>query len=95
MKINDFTAFPGWQYAPAGDEEADANRNAYAAAWDSVKRLYPAHLRIEHDYRTTVTLDPAKVAGLNDLQKAVLAYGGPIPYGAIVTGSTVHLGAID
>ncbi|KUM31863.1 hypothetical protein AQ436_01730 [Arthrobacter sp. EpRS66] len=41
--------------------------------------------------QTTVVLDPAKVAGLTDLQKLVLADGQPSPFGGVVTGNTVTI----
>ncbi|MBM7767328.1 hypothetical protein [Glutamicibacter nicotianae] len=41
--------------------------------------------------QTTVVLDPAKVEGLTDLQKLVLADGQPSPFGGVVTGNTVTI----
>lgn len=90
-----WASFPGWHYHPASDLAAESRANLYREAWEEVAHLYPAHLRREHDYVTTIWLDPEIAGPLTPLQRAVLAYGGPIPYGATVTGFRVRLGSID
>lgn len=67
-------------------------REAHVAAWERVKELNltAAVTSGETSYgRRTFLLDPEKTKDLTDLEKLVLADGGPSPFGGYVIDSTV------
>ncbi|GAA5229222.1 hypothetical protein [Arthrobacter cryoconiti] len=73
-------------YAFAGPEILDEHK----AAFEQVKHIQGAVLSDVSTYaRRTKRMDPEKTKGLTDLQKLVLADGGPSPFGGHVDGNTV------
>lgn len=73
-------------YAFAAPEAVQEHRDA----WDRVKHIKGAILSDRSTYgRRTKTIDTDLTKGLTDLEKLVLADGGPSPFGGEVTSTTV------
>ncbi len=68
---------------------------AHQEAWGRISRTIDrskAVISTEPKYGHTVyILDSALTAGLTDLEKVVLAYGGTVPFGGSVSGTRVEV----
>ena len=84
------TGVPGYAYGQ------DANYSPQKRAWEQVYHIAGAVTAREFGRgETIVDLDPAKVEALSPIQRAVLANGGPLPFGATVIGTRVLIGIGD